>query len=81
MTRYSVQPKDRIFVKNYWVLSFAKPICKSVGKNKSKNLSGKYSQKKLLIKSKKPQKIRHGIIHKRLQTINLVSKFFYSSWY
>ena len=41
--RYSVQPRDRMFVKGYGFLSFAK----NIGKNISKNLSGKYSQKLL----------------------------------
>ena len=45
--RYSVQPKERIFVKGYEFLSFAKNMSKNIGKNKSKNLSGKYSQKLL----------------------------------
>ena len=44
MTRYSVQPRDRIFVKGYGFTSFAK----NIGKNISKNLSGKYSQKLLV---------------------------------
>ena len=44
MTRYSVQPRDRIFVKGYGFISFAK----NIGKNISKNLSGKYSQKLLV---------------------------------
>ena len=35
--RYSVQPRDRIFAKGYGFLSFAK----NMGKNISKNLSGK----------------------------------------
>ena len=39
---YSVQPKDRIFVKGYGFLSFAKNLGKDIGKNISKNLSGKY---------------------------------------
>ena len=39
MARYSVQPRDQMFVKSYGVLSFAKSI--------SKNLSDKYSQKRL----------------------------------
>ena len=34
--RYSVEPRDRIYVKGYKFLSFAKNICK--------NLSNKYSQ-------------------------------------
>ena len=38
MTRYSVQPRDLIFVKDYVFLSFAK----NMGKNISKNLSGNY---------------------------------------
>ena len=33
MTRYSVQPRDRIFVKRYLFLSFAKNINKNIGKN------------------------------------------------
>ena len=41
MTRYSVQPRDRIFVKGYQFLSCAK------NKNISKNLRDKYSQKLL----------------------------------
>ena len=45
MTRYSVQPRDRIFVKCYGFLSFAKYMGRNIGKNISKNLSSKYSQK------------------------------------
>ena len=45
MRRYSVQPREQIFVKGYGFLSFAKNMVKSIGKNESKNLSGKYSQK------------------------------------
>ena len=33
MTRYSVQPKDRIFVNSHGVLSFARNICKNISKN------------------------------------------------
>ena len=47
MMRYSVKPRDEIFVKGYVFLSFAKYMGKSIGKNKSKNFSGKYSQKLL----------------------------------
>ena len=43
MTRYSVQPRDWIFGKDYGFLSFAR----KVGKSKSKNLSSKYNQKLL----------------------------------
>ena len=45
MMRYSVRPRDRIFVKGYAFLSFAKNVSRGTGKNISKNLSGKYSQK------------------------------------
>ena len=45
--QFSVQPRDRIFVKGYGFLSFAKNMGKKNGKNISKNLSGKYSQKLL----------------------------------
>ena len=47
MTQYSVQLRDRRFVKCYGFLSFAKNIGKNIGKNISKNLNGKYSQKHL----------------------------------
>ena len=40
MMPYSVQPRDRIFVKGYGFLSSAKTI----GKNISKNLRDKYNQ-------------------------------------
>ena len=42
MMPYSVQPRDRIFVKGYGFLSFAKNMDKSMDKN-----IGKYSQKLL----------------------------------
>ena len=41
--RYSFQPRDKIFVKGYGFLSFAKNVGKDIDKNISKNLSGKYS--------------------------------------
>ena len=41
MTRYSVQPRDQIFVKDYGFFSFAKSMAKNIGRNISKNLSGK----------------------------------------
>ena len=44
MTRYLVQTKDRILIKDYGSLSFAKNIDKNVVKNIRKNLKGKYSQ-------------------------------------
>ena len=47
MTRCSVQPRDRIFVKGYGFLFFAKNMGRYIGKNISKNLIGKYSQKLL----------------------------------
>ena len=40
MTLYLTEPRDRIFVKRYRFLSFAKNISKNV----DKSLSGKYSQ-------------------------------------
>ena len=38
MTRYSVQPRDRIFAKGYGFLSFAENMDKNIGKNITKNL-------------------------------------------
>ena len=39
MTRYSIEPKERIFVKGYGFLGFAKSMGKNIGKNISKYLS------------------------------------------
>ena len=47
MMRYSVQPRDRIFVKGYGFFSFGKNMGKNIGKNLSKNLSGIYTEKRL----------------------------------
>ena len=52
MKNYSVQRRDRIFVKDYGFLSFAKSMSKNVGKNISKNVSGKYSPGMLAIRQK-----------------------------
>ena len=41
MTRYSVQPRDRIFVKGYGLFSFAKNMGKNFSKNIGKSLSGR----------------------------------------
>ena len=45
MTCYSLQPRNRTFVKGYWFLFFARDMRKNIGKITSKNLSNKYSQK------------------------------------
>ena len=45
MTCYSVQTRDRIFVKDYRFLSFVKNIGRNIGKNLGKDLSCKHSQK------------------------------------
>ena len=47
MMPYSVQPRNKIFVKGYGFLSFSKMMGKSIGKNISKNLSDKYRQTRL----------------------------------
>ena len=45
--RYSIEPRDRIFLKGYGCLSYAKNMSKNIAKNLIKSLSGKYSQKLL----------------------------------
>ena len=45
ITHYSVQPRDRIFVKDYGLLSLAKNMGENIAKNTSKNLIGNYSKK------------------------------------
>ena len=47
MTRYSVQPRDRIFVKADGFLSFTENMGKNIGKNIIKSLNSKYNQKLL----------------------------------
>ena len=47
MKRYSVQPRDGIFVKGYGFLSFAKNFVKNIGENVSKHLSTKCSKELL----------------------------------
>ena len=47
MTRYSVQPRDQIFVKGYGFFSFARSMGRNIGKNISKHLNRKHSQKPL----------------------------------
>ena len=49
MICYSVQLRDRIFVKGYGFLSFAENMGKKIGENISKNLSYKYSQKQFIM--------------------------------
>ena len=44
---YSIEPRDRIFVKDCRFLPFAENMGKNIGKNISRNLSSKYSQKLL----------------------------------
>ena len=41
--RYSVELRDKVFVKRYGFLSFAKNMGKNIGKNINRNLSRKYS--------------------------------------
>ena len=41
MNRYLIQLEDRIFVKDYAFLSFAKNLSKNFGENISKSLSSK----------------------------------------
>ena len=45
MIRYSLQPRDWIFVKGYRFFSYARNMGKNIAKNKSENLKSKYNQK------------------------------------
>ena len=49
MQRYSVQPRDKIFVKSCGFLSIAKTMGENIGKNISKSLNNKYSQNLLIM--------------------------------
>ena len=63
MLRYSVQPTDRIFVKGYGFLSFAKNMGKNIGKSISKNLMVNKARK-FLIKLKNLQQMQLKLIQK-----------------
>ena len=52
ITRYSVQPSDRMFIKDYGFLSFGKNMCKNIGKNICKSLNSKYSPGMLSMRQK-----------------------------
>ena len=45
MTHYSIELRDRMFVKGYGFLSFTKNMGKNLGKNISKSVSNKYNRK------------------------------------
>ena len=49
MKRYSVQPRDQIFVKGYGFLSFAKNMDRNIGKNTSKNFRENTRRKVLIM--------------------------------
>ena len=77
MTRYSVQPRNRIFVKGYWFLSFTKNIGKNIGTTISKKVSCKDSQKLLdhaktsatdALKTKNKKKLRIRLVVTKLPT-------------
>ena len=53
--RYSAQPRDQIFVKGYGLLFFANNMGKTIGKNISKNWSGKCSQNFLIMLNNQKQ--------------------------
>ena len=64
MTRYSVRPRDQIFGhEGHVCLSFAKNIDENIGKNASKSVTGKYSQK-LLIKPNNLQQMHLKLLQK-----------------
>ena len=52
ITRYSVQPSDRMFIKDCGFLSFGKNMCKNIGKNICKSLNSKYSPGMLSMRQK-----------------------------
>ena len=64
MSRYLVQLRYRIFAKGYGILSFAKSMGEYIGKNVSKTLRSRYSQK-LLDHAKQSAKDTHKTASKR----------------
>ena len=78
MTRYSVQPRDRIFIKIYGSLSFAKNTGKNIVKNISKSLKGKYSQKLLDHAEKSPTDVRKTSSKSVYKIIKYKTNYLYS---
>ena len=67
MMCYSIEPRDRIFVKSYGFLCFARSMSKNIGKSIINNLSDKCSQKRFdHTKQSATDNLR---IHLRLSTI------------
>ena len=60
--RYSIEPSDRIYVKDYGFLSFVKNIGKNATKV-AKSMSNKYSQK-LLDSAKNLQMMQQKLLQK-----------------
>ena len=63
MTCYSVQLRDRIFVKGDGFLSFVNEMGKNIGKNISKNLTSKHNQK-ILDPDKQSATVRLKLLQK-----------------
>ena len=78
VTRYSVQPRDRIYVKGYGILSFAKNSGKSSQKpfahaRKSATDAFKTSSKRVIQET--TEATSHSIFHKIANKITKVSKY------
>ena len=58
MTPYSVQPRDRIFIKGYVFLSFAKNMGRNIGKGISKSLHRKCCQKLVLLNNLQQMRLK-----------------------
>ena len=64
MTKYSVQPRDQIFVKDYGFLSFAKNMGKNIGINISKTLVANVARN-FLIMLNNLQQMRLKLLRKK----------------
>ena len=62
MVQYSVQPRDQIFIKGYWFLSFAKNMGKNINENVKQAVI--WLVMKLLIELRKSQKLYRLLIIK-----------------
>ena len=58
MTPYSVQPRDRIFIKGYVFLSFSKNRGRNIGKDISKSLHRKCCQKLVLLNNLQQMRLK-----------------------
>ena len=76
MTRYSVQPRDRIFAKGYGFLSFARNMGRNIGKKISKNFAKQSARVSNTSPKNNSETNEEEILRERLISPELIHKVF-----